>query len=82
VLGVADDQAGAGAEDRPAGLVVGPQRRLQVRRLDPLADRGPLAARDHQAVETVQVLGSANLADLGAELAQDSTVGLEVALDR
>jgi hypothetical protein len=29
VLGVADDQPGAGAEDRPPGLVMRAQRRLQ-----------------------------------------------------
>ena len=51
VLGVADDHPGAGAEDRPPGLVVGAQRRLQPGRLDPLADRRALAAGDDQAVE-------------------------------
>jgi hypothetical protein len=61
---------------------MGTQRRLQAGRLDPLADRGALPARDDQAVEAVEVLGGANLADLGAELAQDLAVGLEVALDR
>jgi hypothetical protein len=82
VLGVADDQAGTGAEDRLSGFVMGPQRRLQSGRLDPLGDRGALAAGDDQAVETVQIPRRANLGDLGAELAQDPAVGLEVALDR
>ena len=61
---------GAGAEDRPAGLVVGPQRRLQPGRLDPLDDRRALAAGDHQAVEVLEVRGGADLGHFGAELAQ------------
>jgi hypothetical protein len=82
VVGVADDQAGAGAENRLAGRVVGAQGRLQFRRLDPLADRRALAAGNDQPVETVEVLLGANLAYLGAELAQDAAMGLEAALDR
>jgi hypothetical protein len=82
MLGVADDHPGAGAEDRAPGLVVGPQRRLQAGRLDSLADGRALAAGDDQPVEPLEAGGSSNLADLGAERAQDATVGLEVALDR
>ena len=82
VLGVADDQPGAGAEERPPGLVVGAQRRLQARRGDSLADRRALAAGDDQAVEPLEVRGRADLRDLGAELAQDPGVRLEVALQR
>jgi len=82
VVGIADDQARAGAEDRPAGLVMGPQGRLQPGRLDPLGDRRALAAGYDQPVEIGQVAGDADLGRLGAELAQGPRVGLEVALDR
>jgi hypothetical protein len=82
VLGVADDQPGAGAEDRPPGRVVGPQRRLQPRRLDPLEDRGALATGDDETVEPLQLGGRADLGYLGAELAQDARVSVEVALQR
>ena len=67
MIGVADDQAGAGAEDRPAGLVVGTQRRLQPRGLDPLADRRALAAGDHQRVEALEIGRRADLRGFGAE---------------
>jgi hypothetical protein len=82
MLGVADDQPGAGAEDRPAGLVVGAQRRLQGGRGDALADRRALATGNDEAIEPLQVRRRANLADLGAELAQGPGVRLEVALQR
>jgi hypothetical protein len=82
VVGVADDQAGAGAEDRPPGLVVGAQRRLQAGGLDPLADRRALAAGDDEAVEALEVGGSADLGYVGAEPAQRAGVGLEVPLQR
>ena len=82
VLGVADDQPGAGAEDRPAGLVVGAERRLQPRRLDSLGDRRALAAGDDEAVEPLQLGRGADLDDLGAEPAQRAGVCLEVPLQR
>jgi hypothetical protein len=82
VLAVADDQPGAGSEDRPAGLVVGPQRRLQPGRFDPLDDRRALAARDNKAVEAIELLRRADLGDVGAELAQGAGVRLEIALQR
>jgi hypothetical protein len=82
VVGVADDQAGAGAEDRPPGLVMGAQRRLQLRRLDAFDDRRALAARDDEAVEAGQIGGRADLGCFGAELAQGAGVRLEVALQR
>jgi hypothetical protein len=82
VVGVAKDQAGAGAEDRPPGLVVGTQRRLQLRRLDALGDRRALAARDDEAVEAGQVGGPTDLEYFGAELAQGAGVSLEAALQR
>jgi hypothetical protein len=82
VLGVADDQPGAGAEDRATRLVVGAKRRVEPRRLDALDDRRALAARDDQAVEAGEVVGGADLACFGAELAQRLGVRLEVALDR
>ena len=47
----------------------------------PLRDRRALAAGDDQAVEAVEVLGPADLAGLGAELAQHLQVGFEAALD-
>jgi hypothetical protein len=62
--------------------VVGAQRRLQPGRGDSLADRGALAAGDDEAVETIEVSGRADLGDLGAELAQDPGVRLEIALER
>jgi hypothetical protein len=82
VVGVADDQAGTGAEDRPPGLVVVAQRRLQPRRLDALGDRRALPTRDDEAVEARQVRGRADLGYFGAELAQGAGVSLEVALQR
>jgi len=82
VLGVADDQAGAGAEDRPASRVVGAQRRLQLRRGDPLDDRRALAAGDDEAIEILDRGGGADLGYLGAELVQGAGVGLEIALQR
>jgi hypothetical protein len=82
VIGVADDQAGAGAEDRPPRLVVGAQGRLQPGRLDALADRRALAAGDDEAVEPGDLGSGADLGCFGAELAQGPGVGLEVALQR
>jgi hypothetical protein len=79
---VADDQAGAGAEDRAPRIEVGAQRRLQAGGLDPLADRGALAAGDDQAVETLDVGRDTDLGRLGVELAQGPGVRLEVTLDR
>jgi len=82
VLGVADDQPGAGAENRPAGLVMGPQRRLQPSRFDPLDDRRALAAGDDEPVQPVELPGGADLGYFGAELAQGAGVRLEIALQR
>jgi hypothetical protein len=82
VLGGADDQAGAGAEDRPAGLVVGAERRLQAGRGDALDDRRALAAGDDEPVEALQLGGRADLAYFGAELAQGAGVRPEVTLQR
>jgi len=82
VLVVADDQPGAGAENRAARPMMGANRRRQPRRLDPLADRRALAAGDDEAVEPAEVVGGANLGCLGAELAQRPRVRLETALDR
>jgi hypothetical protein len=45
-------------------------------------DRGALAAGDDEAVELLEIRGSADLGDLGAELAQGPGVRLEVALQR
>jgi hypothetical protein len=82
MLGVADDKPGAGAEDRPAGLVVGAQSRLQPGDLDPLGDRRALAAGDDEPVEALDLGGGANLGYLGAEPAQGSGVSLEITLER
>jgi hypothetical protein len=61
---------------------VGPDRRLQAGRVDPLCDRRALAAGDDQAVEAGELLRGADLARFGAELAQDREVRGEVALNR
>jgi len=82
VLGVADDQPGAGAEDRPPRLAVGAQRRLETGRIDPLFDRRTLAAGDDEAVEALQLGSGADLGDLGAEAAQRAGVSFEAALER
>jgi hypothetical protein len=82
VIGVADDQPSAGAEDRPPGFVVGAQRWRQPGRLDALDDRRALAAGNDQAVEPDQIAGSADLGCLGTELAQGAGVRLEIALQR
>jgi hypothetical protein len=82
VLGVADDQPGAGAEDRPPVFMVSPQRRLQARRSDALDDRRALTAGNDQPVDVLQALGGADLDCLGAEVTQRPGVRLEVALDR
>jgi hypothetical protein len=80
MLGVADDQPGAGTEDRLAGLVVGAQPGLQARRRDQFGDRRRLAARDDQAVEPRQPLRRTYLDRLRAKPAQRLGVRLEVAL--
>ncbi len=82
VVGVADDQPGAGAENRPAGPVMVAQSRLEPGDLDPLGDRRALAAGNDEAVETLQVGREADLGYLGAEPAQRTGVGLEVPLER
>jgi hypothetical protein len=82
VVGVADDQARAGAEDRPPGFVMGAQRLLQPGGRDSLADRRALPAGNDQPVQVLQIGGRADLGNLGAELAQDPGVRLEVALQR
>jgi hypothetical protein len=82
VVGVADDQPSAGAEDRSPGLVVGAQRRLQPRRLDSLGDRRALAARDDEAVKALEPGCGADLGRLSAESAQRAGVSLEVTLER
>jgi hypothetical protein len=80
MIGVADDHPRTGAENRGAAGVQGLDRRLQPGRLDSLANRRALAAGDDQAVETVNVGGSADLGCFGAELAQGEGVRFEVAL--
>jgi hypothetical protein len=83
VIGVADDQPGAGAEDRSSGLVVRAERRLQTGRRDALGDRRTLAAGDDEAVESLQLGRGADLGQIGGtELAQRAGVCLEIALQR
>jgi len=79
---VADDQAGAGAEDRRSGRVQAADRRPQPRRLDQLADRRALAARNYQAVQALEIGRNPDLADSSAKLAQRTRVRLETALQR
>lgn len=61
--------------------MVSAQRRLQAGGLDPLADRRALAARNDQAIESLEVRRDPDLADFGAELAQDARMGFEAALN-
>ena len=74
---------GAGSEYRqpvpcwPPGS--GPRAPLGAHALD---DRRALAARDDQAVETLELRRDPNLAGVGAEAAQHPDVGLEPSLDR
>ena len=83
VLVVADDHPGAGAEDRPPRLVVGADRRLEARRLDPLRDRRALAAGDDEPVEVLEVgRGRGPRSTLAPSWRSIRRVGLEVALDR
>ena len=66
VLAVEHDHPGAGAEDgplEPAQRLVDPVEAHQPR------DRGRLAPRDHEPVETVELLGLAHLDHLRAERA-------------
>ena len=58
------------------------QRVGQPLALDPERHRGRLAAGHHEPVEPLEVARHAHLARLGAELAQQPAVGLEVALQR
>ena len=46
----------------------------------PERHRGRLPAGDHQGVEALEVGGGAHVAGLGAQLAEQARVGLEVAL--
>src|SRR3954453_19113897 len=73
---------GARPQDRPPGSVVLAQRRLDPGGRDHLRDRRALAAGDDQGVEALHVGGGADLARLGAELAQGLGVGFEIALER
>jgi hypothetical protein len=81
VVGVADDQTGAGAEDRQTGLVESLEPGPQASRPDALGDRRALPPGDDQAIEPDEVFGGPNLRSLSAELPQGAGVGFEVALD-
>src|SRR5829696_8019381 len=77
VVAVEHDHAGAGAEDRPlerAHRLVEPVQAHQA------PERGGLAAREDQPVETPELLGLADLHDLRAEPAQHRRVLAEVPL--
>ena len=79
---VADDHPRAGAEDRPAGVGVGADRRLEPVALDRLRDRRALAAGDDEPVEAARARRASRTSTrVGAELAQHPHVGGEVALE-
>ena len=82
VIAIADDHARAAAEDRPSGRGVSANRVIQAVAGHSLADRGRFPARDHEAVEPLQLLGGAHLAGLGLKRIEHQTVRLEVPLDR
>jgi hypothetical protein len=82
VIGAADDQPGASAENWPPGFVVGAQGRLQPGRSDALGDRRTLAAGDDEPVEPLKLGCGTDLGNVGAKLAQGAGVGLEIALQR
>src|SRR3954447_7544469 len=82
MLAVEHDQPGARAEDRPALRVEVAQRAGQALARDAERHRRRLAARHDETVEAVEVGRGADLADVGAELAQDLRVRGEAALQR
>ena len=75
---VEDDHPGAGAEDRAWEL---PHRLVEPVEPHQPHERRRLAARDHEPVETLELLRLAHLDDVGAERAQHRRVLAEVALD-
>src|SRR3954454_20089250 len=82
VLAVEHDHPRAGAEHGRAAADELAQRLRQPLALDAQRHRGRLAAGHHEPVEPLEVTRHAHLARLGAELAQEAAVGLEVALQR
>src|SRR4051794_11144084 len=82
MLAVEHDQPGARAEDRPALGVEVAQRVGQPLARDAERHRRRLAARHDETVEAVEVGRGADLADVGAELAQGLRVRGEAALQR
>src|SRR5215211_7768555 len=82
VLAVEHDHPRAGAQHGRAGADELTQRLGEPLALDPQRHRRRLAARDHEPVEPFEVGGHADLAHLGAEVAQHPRVRLEVALER
>ena len=67
VVAVADDHPGTAAEDRHTGVVLLADRPVEALPLHPHRDRGRLAARDHQAVEALELDRDADLTCLRAE---------------
>ena len=77
VVAVEHDHPGAGAEHRLPELA---DRLVEAVEAHQPRERGRLAARDHEPVEPVELLGLAHLDDLRAEPAQHRRVLAEVAL--
>src|SRR3954464_7137486 len=80
MLAVEQDHPRAGPEHGRAGLDELADRLGEPLALDPERHRRRLPAGDHEPVEPVQVGGHADLAHLGAEVAQHLGVSFEIAL--
>src|SRR5688572_30515517 len=78
MLAVEDDHPGTRPEDRTA---IGANRGLEPVELGEPHDRRRLAARKHQTVETVELIGQAHFHDLGPELPKRGRVLPECALE-
>jgi hypothetical protein len=79
VLAVEHDHPCTRAED---GARIGADRLVEAVQLGEAHDRRRLAARDHEAVEAVELLGKPHLDDVGAEAAQGRRMLTERALQR
>ncbi len=81
VLAIEQDEAGAGTQDRLARAGEVPQRLGEALPLDPERHRRRLAARDHERVETLELLRRPHGPRLRPQLTERSRVCLEVALE-
>src|SRR5262245_6949707 len=77
MVAVEHDHPGAGAEHRPVELA---QRLVEAVEPHQARERGRLAARDDEPVEPVELLGDADLDNVGAEAPQHRRVLAEVPL--